>query len=166
MSQLSLPNIIELTDFNGNYHEFEEFVYDTFRKNFIDDKPEFNGVKLRLKRYPYRDGREATYYHLITQGSDEENRQPDIRRMERIPWPKPIIDNSSHQEVKVWKNVRRGSGGTKIRISILLEREKYAIILDERDTYILFWTAFLVSKGRLKRMLSEYSTYIKTEAAK
>lgn len=165
MSNLILPEIVKLEDFKGNFHEFEEYVYDIFRRDFIDDKPVYRGEILRLKKHPYRDGREATYYHMIASGEDEENRVPDLRRMERIRWPKPIVDNSEHQDIKVWKNVRRRNG-KKSRINILFEREKYAVILDDRDNYILFWTAYTVSHRRLQRMLNEYKEYQKTEAAK
>jgi hypothetical protein len=45
-----------------------------------------------------------------------------MRRMERIAWPRPMIDDSEHNYLKVWRNVRRCQDGTKNRILILHEK--------------------------------------------
>ena len=100
-------------------------------------------------------------------GNVEDERIPDFRRMERIAWPKPIIDDSQHQYLKVWRNIRRGLGGTKERILILHEKEGYLVVLDDRGDYILPWTAYyLRSPKEVGKKLKEYEDYIKAENAK
>lgn len=53
------------------------------------------------------DGLHRTFYHITHEGEDETNRQPDIRRMERIHYPEFVIEQNLHPEILIWKN-RRG----------------------------------------------------------
>lgn len=163
---LNLPSKIELSDYRGNFNEYLQAVYDVFVADFITSKPIFRGVTLRLKRHPIVNDKEYTFYHLTHSGKIEEERVPDMRRMECIPWPKPMIDNSFDQELKVWENTRRGDGGTKSRILILHDRTNYLVVLDKRDTFILPWTAYFVGSRQKNKLLKEYESFIKAEAAK
>lgn len=167
MAVYSLPDIIELTEYGGNFSDYFEAVYQIFKTDFVDSKPTFEGIRLGLKRYPLVEGKEYTFYHFTHEGDIENERLPDLRRMERIAWPRPMIDNSSDRYLKVWRNIRRGKGGTKNRILILHEAERYLIILDDRGNYILPWTAFLIKGNtQLQKHIKEYDEYIKAEAAK
>lgn len=66
---------------------------------------------------------------IITHSGDiETERTPDFRRMERMPFPKPMIDNSNHNDVRVWR-VKRGS---KDRILIFSESAQYLVVLEDR----------------------------------
>jgi hypothetical protein len=126
--------------------------------DFVDNKPTFQGRKLGLKRHPVVHEKEATFWHMIQEGSIEEDRIPDLRRCERIRWPKPIIENDADTAVKVWKNKRRRED----RVCLWFEQEDYLVILADRGTYILPWTAYLVKQKHRKRKLQkEYEAYLK-----
>ena len=161
MEVFDLPELIELNDFGGDFNIFLKKVYDIFKTDFVESKPIFRGKRLGLKKYPLIDNKEYTFYHMTHEGDIENERIPDLRRMERIAWPRPIIDDSEHPYLKVWRNVRRGKGGTRNRILILHEAEKYLVILDDRKDYILPWTAYLVKGSKqLQKHLNEYKSYI------
>jgi hypothetical protein len=86
----------------------------------------------------------------------ETDRIPDMRRMERIGFPKPIIDFSDDENVKVWRNQR----GRSERILILHETERYLVVLEDRQNYILPWTAYLIDYDRqLQKLLAEHDDY-------
>ena len=162
MKELILPDIIALEDFGGNFSLFLEAVYQIFKTDFVETKPTYAGKKLRLKSHPYIDGKEYTFYHFTHDGDIETERLPNLRRMERIGFPRPIIDYSTDSVLKVWK-VKRG---TKDRILILHEQEKYLVVLDDRKDYILPWTAYYIENGsRVNRYIKEYEAYIKTKTA-
>jgi hypothetical protein len=155
-----LPNLILFKDYNGNFILYNDAVYAVFVNDFIKNRPVFKGKRLGLKKHPIIDGKEYTYYHLTHSGNVEAERIPDIRRMERIGFPKPMIDFSDDPDLKVWRNRR----GTNERILILHEAEKYLVVLDNRKDYILPWTAYLIeNNSRLKRLLAEYREYKKQE---
>ena len=162
MEELILPNLVFLEDFGGDFSVYDKAVYEVFKRDFIISRPTFNGIKLRLKKHPYIDGKEYTYYHFTHSGNVESDRLPDFRRMERIPYPRPIIDNSEHKDLRVWRNKR----GSNDRILILNEIKQYIVILEDRGEYILPWTAYYIDyPNQLKRMIKEYESYIKTKTA-
>lgn len=162
MEELELPELIFMEDFGGNFDAYNEAVYAIFKQDFIKSRPTFNGTKLRLKKHPYVDDKEYTYYHFTHSGDIEIDRLPDFRRMERIPFPRPMIDNSNHTDLRVWR-VKRGS---KQRILILSETEQYLVVLEDRGEYILPWTAYYIEyPNKIRRLIKEYEAYIKTKTA-
>ena len=102
-----LPKLVLLDDYYGNWDEYLHVLYSAFKKDFIDSRPFFRREKLALKRYPIEDGKEATFWHVISEGKVENERIPDLRRCERIPWIRPIIEHEAEQIIKVWENYRK-----------------------------------------------------------
>jgi hypothetical protein len=158
--QLTLPELILFEDYKGNFTLYNEAVYAVFKNDFLKNRPVFQNKKLALKTHPLIDGKEYTYYHFTHSGNIETARIPDLRRMERIGFPKPMIDFSDDENLKVWRNKR----GASERILILHEMERYLVILEDREKYILPWTAYLVEDdSRLRRLLVEYKCYTKKQ---
>jgi len=159
---MQLPDKITLVEFGGSFESFHKAVYEIFKKDFVDSKPTFEGKKLKLKKYPIVDDKEYTFYHFTHDGENEDERQPNLRRMERIGFIKPMINNSKSEKLKVWRNKR----GTKERILIYHEEESFLVVLEDRGEYILPWTAYYVEHNfRRKKLLAEYDEYIKTKTA-
>ena len=156
----NLPNLIELDEFNGDFLKYLEAVYECFKRDFIINRPIFRGVRLGLKKYPLFQEKEATFWHMTSEGEDEANREPDLRRMERISWPAAMINKSEHPYLKVWENTR----ANKTNILIFHEEENYLVVLRKAKDYILPWTAYLIEyKSRKEKLLKEYEVYIKSK---
>lgn len=152
-----LPELVLFNDYGGDWDKYLDALYEFFKADFIDRKPLYNGRRLGLKRHPMTCGKEATFWHMIQEGAEEKERIPDLRRCERIRWPKPIIEHSNNAAVKVWKNKRKGED----RICLWLEPEEYLVILADRGSYILPWTAYMVDMPHRKRKLQkEYERYL------
>lgn len=110
------------------------------------------GRRWAVKRHPLVNGREATFQHLVSEGDDEGQRLPDLRRCERIRWPRAIIDALGTHRVVAWANERRGDR----RVVIALPDFTYAVILADRGDHIMLWTAYVVDKAyRRKQMRAE-----------
>jgi hypothetical protein len=151
-----LPELVLFENFNGNWENYLEALYGFFKIDFLDSRPIYNGLRLALKKYPLVKGKEATFWHIIAEGAVEAERTPDLRRCERIRWPKPIIELCRQKGLKIWKNKRHGN----TRICLWCESDEYLVILDERPTYTLFWTAYLITRDHHKRKLErEYQAY-------
>lgn len=142
-----LPELVTLESFGGNWQEYFEQVYQYFHQDFVASKPVFRGKRLGLKRHPEYDGKSATFWHMISEGKQEEERLPDIPRCERIRWPRPIIENVRDSALKVWAEKRNGSK----RIHIWFEQEGYLVVLDDRRDFILPWTAFYIEREHQRR---------------
>ena len=151
-----LPPLVLFNDSGGDWPRYLETLYAWFKQDFIDNKPTFQGRRLGLKRHPLSQGKEATFWHMTSEGRDEESRIPDFRRCERIRWPKPVIEHDADPAVKIWRNQR----SREKRICLWFEQEQYLVILADRGEYILPWTAYLVEKPHQQRKLrQEYEEY-------
>jgi hypothetical protein len=101
-------------------------------------------------------GKEATFWHIISEGEVESERLPDLRRCERIRWPRAIIDTSNFGFVKCWKTNRKGDE----RIALALEDFSYVVVLADRGEFVLLWTAYYVEQEhRRQKLRKEYEGY-------
>ena len=157
-----LPDLVLFETYNGNWDKYLDEIYRFFHDDFVKDKPTFQGKKLALKRHPVYEGKEATFWHIISEGKIEEERIPNLRRCERIRWPRPIIENCHNPEIKIWENLR----GHEKRVCILLDSVDYIVVIAKRQSYDLFWVAYPINWPHQKRkLLKEYEAYIKANAA-
>lgn len=159
---LVFPELIFFEEYEGNFNKYFEAVYQIFSAHFLMSNPLYEGLRVTAPRYPEVDGLSRTFYHITHQGDDETNREPDIRRMERIRFPKFKIENHPHTELLVWEK----EIGRDTRIHILNKTESYLLVLNKRKDYLLLWTAFYIEHNHtLKKKLDEYESYKKTKTA-
>ena len=151
-----LPPLVYLEDCNGDWDSYLDAIYSFFKHDFVDDKPVFRGRRLGLKRHPQTHGKEATFWHMITEGKVEVERIPDLRRCERIRWPRPVIEHNDHPGIKCWVSVKKSDK----RIHIWLDEVDYLVVLADRCDYLLPWTAFPVTWEHTRaKLLKEYEAY-------
>lgn len=113
---------------------------------------------MQLKRYPLLNGKEATFWHLISEGCAEKEKLPEMRRCERIGWPRPIIEYSNDESIKIWENTRRN----ETRVCLCYGDWEYLVVLAKRNNYILPWTAYPITRGHTRmKLINEYRDYIK-----
>ncbi len=158
-----LPPLVLFGEYGGNWNAYLDAIYQWFKQDFIDSKPVFQGRRLGLKRHPMTHGKEATFWHMTSEGMEEENRTPDLRRCERIRWPKPVIEHADDPKVKYWVSVKRNED----RIHIWLEDLDYVVVLADRRRFLLPWTAFLVTREHTRAKLrKQYEAYWKNRPQK
>ena len=150
---LSLPPLVKYENFESD-EDFLNTLYEYFKADFVINKPKYKGIPLRLKRMPLRNERESTFYHVTTKGDDEENRQIDIPRAERIRWIKPIIE-SNDKNLLTWENSRKKEDN----ILIFHKIENFLIVLRKRKQGLMFWTSYYVDKCYKHKLLKECNNY-------
>lgn len=138
-----MPELITLADHGGDWDRYLAATYDQFRADFIGVALEFKGLPVKLKRHPITAGKEATFWHFVSDGRVEDERLPNFRRFERIAWPRAIIDNQDCPSLKIWTEDVRGDQ----RIHVLCEEVNYLFVLADRDTYVLPWTAYPIENA-------------------
>ena len=161
-NEIKLPSKIYLEDYSGDYHKFIDAVYQIFENDFIRHKTKFGSHVLGMKINPKFQERAYTFYHMTHEGEEENERTPDLRRCECMPWAKPVIENVQNWNLKFWKQSRIRSEN---RICIWLEcseevEDDYFIILEVRETYVLLWTAFMSKySNSTRKKLNEYNEW-------
>ena len=119
-----LPKIITLEEYGGNYQAYIDAIYDVFFRDFIQHKATFGTNKLNLRFKPLQQNRAYAFYHMTHVGEDEDNRLPDLRRCERMPWARPTIEQAEEMGLKFWEQDRRNGR----RICIWLEAENNEVM--------------------------------------
>ncbi len=142
-----LPEFEPLENYDGDWQIYIDALYLIFKQNFIDSITYFRDQKIGLKRTPIIDGKESTFWHITSEGEIEDERMPDLRRCERIRWPKPIIENHTDDSLKIWTEKHKGEQ----RIHIWFQDDGYLIVLNRRNGYLILWTAFHVARERQKQ---------------
>jgi hypothetical protein len=151
-----LPGLVLLNQYEGDWNKYIEAVYKYFKEDFIDSRPRFVDRTVRMKRHPLYQNKEYTFWHITSEGKREEDRIPDIRRCERIRWPRPIIEHCTSDFIRCWPNKR----GREKRITLWCYEEDYVVVLADRGKYILLWTAYMVTYRHTKeKLLKEYEEY-------
>lgn len=146
-----------LNEYGGDWDLYLDALYGHFRRDFLGGAtPTFRGLPVRLKRYPVEQDKEATFWHFISEGSVESERTIDFRRCERICWPRSIMDNATDPDLKVWDQEIRG----EIRTHIWCEEHDYMLVIANRRTFFLPWTAYSVTQTHERRKLAKrWQTY-------
>jgi hypothetical protein len=127
-----------LDDCNGNWQVYLERIYRVFRADFCGAPFTFDGKRVALKRYPIEAEKEATFWHFISEGPVEAERLPNMRRCERISWPKAVMLNVNDAAVRRWVEKR----GTEDRIHLWCVPADYIVVLADRGSFVLPWTGF------------------------
>jgi len=152
-----LPALILLSDSGGDWSHYVEVIYAAFREDFVTHRPQFEERRCAFKRHPMIDGKEATFWHLISEGKEESDRLPDLRRCERIRWPRKMIERSP-ANVRVWRSERPGDQ----RIVIALDDFSYVVVMADRGEYVILWTAYCVEQQHRREKLRKECERAKT----
>ena len=104
-----------------------DMLYGIFRRDFVTTRPRYCGRE--VWHFPeMEDGKEALFWHLTSREvkpkavprrmrrvlpmpAEEPGRYPDLRRCERLPWVRPMIENSQSEGVLAWDYLE-GSSST------------------------------------------------------
>lgn len=152
-------------DYDNDWKKYEAGLYEIFKSDFIDSHPSFEGKQVNIRKHPMEYDKEEAFFHVTCQDYLKDGeRVPDFRRCERIRWVKAFIENYNCDKsrcpeckgVKVWSEPYKST----TRVYILLEEEKYMVVIERRDRYCLLITAFYFDKEHsLEKKLKHYEKY-------
>lgn len=156
----------ELYNSENDWLTYENTIYQIFKHDFLDSRPYFEGKEVSVRTYPKENGKENAFYHVTCEDYFKNNdRIPDLRRCERIRWIKAFIENykcnisecPACEGIKVWKEPYKSN---KERVHLLLEEERYIVILEPRKNYCLLITAYYLDyEHSLQKQLKHYQQY-------
>lgn len=159
-----LPELILFENFK-DWFTYEEHLYAIFKRDFLVTKPYYLGKPVKIRFHPKVCDKEQTFFHITSEDMtkdciDPNDRIPDFRRCERIAWPRSIIENyecpydcPGCEKVLIWEKQYK----MYRRVHMLLENFKYLIVLEKRENYCLFITAFYITEEHtLRKKKQEY----------
>jgi len=155
MNEDWLPPLVLLEDSNGDWNRYVELLYQFFRQDFIDAKPKWPNKRVGLKRIPIDQGKEATFWHFISEGESEPDRTPATHRCQRSRWPRPTMEAvpgrkpTGNDRIVWWQNYRKGEP----RYLLALPDFSYLVVVADRGDYVLPWTQFPVERQHTRAKL-------------
>lgn len=132
-----LPAMVTLTDHNGKWDTFIDAIYSIFEQDFIKTECRFRKSRVGVRPQPSHDNKWFTFWHCVSEGRVEDHRTPDLRRCERIPWMRPIIEHDAEACVELWSSKKKGD-----KRLYLWYDEEYLVVLGKRSGYYVLITAF------------------------
>jgi hypothetical protein len=155
-----LPDLILFENYKGKWDAYVAAVYQHFHKDFVTSKPSFQNVPVFVRYRPPYQEKGATFWHLVSEGPEESERTPDLRRCERICWPKAMIERAKAADVKIWETTRPWKGQAQRRINFALNNFSYIVVIAETSRGFDLVTAYCVTKqSRRDTLRQEYTKY-------
>lgn len=145
---LWLPRLFDVTQWS---HDTHDLLYEIFHKDFIQNPTHYLGQRIGFEKI-IEEGKEKAFWHITTREDKESGeRFTDLRRCERLPWLKPILENAGNPEILSWEYTE-GDGVIKVYVW-LKDYDYVAIMKKTRKGFLILLTAFWVEHEYMKRAL-------------
>jgi len=168
----------EIATVNPWTEDTYEMLYEIFCRDIRDHNLRYIGNDVWIFR-EMEDGKEKIFWHLTTrdvkrkkiprrkrkfylegQTDIETERLPDLRRCERLPWVKPLVEHPSEPEVLAWDYVE---GDRTIKTYIWIKDYDFVVIMKKYpDNKRRLITSFYVDRSfKQKDFERKYANRIK-----
>jgi hypothetical protein len=142
---------------NGDWGEVVAKLYGIFQRAFVSAPCQFMGYRVTWDRRVVEGRYEEGFWHLITREDySRDERLPDFRRAERLPWCSPTISNCEDIAVRVW-DYQEGNRRNSVRTYLWLYELDYVVVLEKQitgtDPKAILVTAFHVDGRSARRSL-------------
>ena len=150
----------ELMCLDGDWDDYCDALYRCFEQDLR--KASFFGLAVGRRKMPVVKDKPDGFWHVISEQVDRttEDRHPDLRRCERIPWIGPMISACGTELVSCWEQERPANKGGN-SIAVALPTFEFVVILRLRkgrqNPYALLVTAFCPSSRKRLKLQRDYA---------
>ncbi|WP_293652838.1 hypothetical protein [Thiolapillus sp.] len=145
-----LPDLFPV---NPWQHDTYEALYRLFEHDFKHSQPVYEGRAVWF--FPEMEyGKEKIFWHLTSREDKVTgDRFPDLRRSERLPWVRPMLDLPEKPEVLAWDH-QEGDG--TIKTYVWLEDDDFVVIMKKypdgrRRLITSFWVEYRNTRRKLRK---------------
>jgi hypothetical protein len=120
----------------------------------------FQNVPVYVRYHPAYEEKGVTFWHIVSEGAEETKRIPDLRRCERIRWPRQLIEKADYIDVKVWETTRPWKSQKQRRINFALSNFSYIVVIAETRIGFDLVTAYHLEKAhRREKLRKEFESF-------
>lgn len=148
--------------FRGDATLYKEVLYSVFQKDFLSGNLQFKGKNVDIIHEKFFEGKERSFWHIISEGDEDINRSLNIERCASLPWARPLIeDDNSCERYRTW--VKFHDKSKKDRYYIWCTEVNYMVILEDRNTHYKLITAYNVLPYKVNSYKKDYLKYGQTK---
>jgi hypothetical protein len=132
-------------------NETFEILYAIFTHDFKDSQPLYGGRAVWF--FPdMEEGKEVVFWHMTSRDDEDTGeRLPDLRRSARLPWVRPIIENSNQPGILAWDYEE---GDRTIKTYVWFKGQDFLVLMKKyRDGSRRLITSFYVDQPHTRRSL-------------
>ena len=137
-----LPPLVKISNYDGDVFRYYEALYEFYCQDLVYDPPAFEGFIVRTLVEPWKDGKEAGFWHIL-EGGTEGDLPDQLWRHEHIRWARPIIEAAHTDRVCIWKIPWKRS---LERPHIALPDFSYLVVLEQNPRFVKLITAFPIER--------------------
>lgn len=147
-------------DYAERWKAFLEGIYQVFLRDVAHGGLRFQGKPVKCRYHEPYDGKHFSFWHLMSEGKEEQERTPDLERCARIPWIATVIQNADDAaHVRWWENERSSSRGLKTHVPLWLFEHDYAVILEKRPDFYLLLTTYCLRPRQVEKFEQEWQEW-------
>ncbi len=150
---MNAPELITLKHYNGDVEIYLDAIYQVYLSEVVRGNLSFLGIPIRCQYRPATNNKHFGFWHLVSTGEKEDEREIDLRRCERISWVSFVLRNAhDFSNIHCWENERFGN----THIVLWLHQHQFLVILARRRDYLILKTAYSVTENyKIKRLEKE-----------
>jgi hypothetical protein len=139
-----LPPLVKIEDYDGDVFRYYEALYQFYCQDLVFNPPAFEGVTVRTLTEPWKDGKEAGFWHIL-EGGKEGDLPNELWRHERIGWVRAVIEAAGSNRVCVWKVPWQRK---LVRPHIALPDFSYLVVLEQHAKFVKLITGFPIERQK------------------
>lgn len=147
---LWLPDLFPVNPWS---HDTYEKLYLVFYNDLIASHPVYQGLPVWV--FPEMEhGKEKIFWHLTTrQDCKAGERLPDLRRSERLPWIRSMLDHPTYPQILAWDH---DEGDRTVKTYVWLEEYDFVVIMKKypdgrRRLITSFWVEYPNMREKLRK---------------
>lgn len=151
----------DLMPFSGNWTTYVESVYARYHADLVENTTSLWGRPVKLRWNPTTNGKPFNFWHVVSEGEEEDERLPDLERCSRIAWIAWVIQccDRGLDCVRWWLSERSTSRGRSARLVLWAHEHEYVVILEPRDGFALLVSAYPVRGRRTEKLAKEHAAF-------
>lgn len=145
-----LPDLFPVNPWTASTYES---LYQLFCYDLKNSQPTYRGCKVWF--FPEMDdGKEKVFWHLTSRDDKASGeRLPDMRRSERLPWVRPMLDQPDQPEILDWDH---DEGDGSIKSYVWLKNRDFVVIMKKyKDGGRRLITSFWIEYDNTRRKMQK-----------
>jgi hypothetical protein len=147
-----LPELVTLESYGGDWEAYIAGVHEIFTRDLLDAKIRCQGIRVELDRRTLSRGRCEAFWHITSADASRGDREPDLRRCERIGWIPAIISQAGESgHTVLWHDKRK----SRRRLMVATTDFGYLVVFSQSRHTLFLVTAYPVTWPHQRRKLAK-----------